>query len=394
MKKTLTTLAVILGIATIMISLRLIKDLSASLAIGIAVIGVVLMINPLNYFVAFQREVMDWNFWRVMVTIFSIYLLGQTMAESGDSVRFVNSIRSLFPTPRVAISLMPALIGLLPMPGGVMFSAPMVKEVSDSNPDISNEDAMVMNYWFRHTMEFFWPLYPAIIIVTSISGVPLKSMVSWMLPAGLVAIVTGYLLLVRVRPGMNFTVKAFTDLVKSAWPIIVIILCVMFNLPGWLVVLVTGFLYLMTKRNRFGIVRKSLKVKTFLLLFIVFFFKALVDTVQIPQAMSEELLGWSVPPIIVIIFLPFLMSFITGITQAGVGLAFPLIMSFSSDMSSLSIAVLGYTFAFMGVMLSPLHLCAALTLQYFDVNYGSMIKRVFIPVLTSIIMTLLVFLVL
>lgn len=389
----MTTLAVALGILTIIVSLRFIKDVAASLVFGIVVIGIVLMINPLNYFTALNNEIIDWNFWRVIITVFSIYIIGQTMADSGDSLRFVGSIKSLFPTPKVAISLMPALIGLLPMPGGAMFSAPMVKEVADENAEISSEDAMVMNYWFRHTMEFFWPLYPAIIIATSIADVSLKSMVTWLLPSGIVAIISGYLLLVRKKPRINFTWTAFIELVKSAWAIILVILFVMLNQPGWLVVLVSSVAYMLTKKDRFKIVKKAFKTKTFILLFTVFFFKAFVDVTHIPEAMAGDLVGWSIPPVLVIALLPFLMGFMTGVTQAGVGLAFPLIISFNSGIPNIAIAVLGYTFAFMGVLLSPLHLCAALTLQYFSVNYGKMVKRITLPALFSLGMTILIFLV-
>lgn len=387
----MTTLAVVLGIVTIIVSLRFIKDVAASLALGIVVIGLILMINPSNYFNALRNEITDWNFWRVIITVFSIYILGQTMADSGDSLRFVSSIKSLFPTPRVAISFMPALIGLLPMPGGAMFSAPMVKEVADENSEISSEDAMVMNYWFRHIMEFFWPLYPAIIIVTSIANVSLKSIVTWMLPAGIVAVITGYLLMVRKRPRIKFSKKAIVDLIKSSWAIILVIIFVMLNQPGWLVVLISSLIYLLTKKNRFKIVKKAFRVKTFILLFTVFFFKAFVDLAQIPDAMASDLVSWSISPVLVIALLPFLMGFMTGVTQAGVGLAFPLIISFNSGMTDISIAVLGYTFAFMGVLLSPLHLCAALTLQYFSVSYGKMIKRIIIPVISSVAVSILIF---
>jgi hypothetical protein len=287
---------------------------------------------------------------------------------------------------------MPALIGLLPMPGGAMFSAPMVKDISEDTPNISSKDALATNYWFRHSMEYFWPLYPAIIIVASMANVSLRSIVIYMLPVGLAAIITGYLLMIRSIPKVKLEKSSLLQLVISSWPIIVVIIFVILNQPGWLVVLLTSVTYLLTKRNKAGALKGVLnKWKTFILLLAVFYFKAFVESTHVHDFMSEELINWSIPTLLVMMVLPFIMGQMTGITQGAVGLSFPLVMSMASDGSGLSVAILAYTFAVAGVLLSPVHLCIVLTVNYFRESYSALVKRIILPLSVATITGVLVF---
>lgn len=388
----MNTIAVIIGLALLAITMRLFKNITLSLVIAILTIGIILFI-PLNtYFSSFYTTISDWEFWKVIITIFSIYLLGETMSKSGDSKRFTSAIKEIFPNPKVSISLMPALIGLLPMPGGAMFSAPMVKDISEDTPNISSKDALATNYWFRHSMEYFWPLYPAIIIVASMANVSLRSIVIYMLPVGLAAIITGYLLMIRSIPKVKLEKSSLLQLAISSWPIIVVIIFVILNQPGWLVVLLTSVVYLLTKSNKVGALKGVLnKWKTFILLLAVFYFKAFVESTHVHDFMSEELINWSIPTLLVMMVLPFIMGQMTGITQGAVGLSFPLVMSMASDGSGLSVAILAYTFAVAGVLLSPVHLCIVLTVNYFRESYSALVKRIILPLSIATITGVLVF---
>jgi hypothetical protein len=165
----------------------------------------------------------------------------------------------------------------------------------------------------------------------------------------------------------------------SAWPIIAVIILVMLNQPGWLAVLGTSIIYLLVNKNKKKVLVASLKYKTFILLLTVFFYKNLVEIAEVPQSMGAELMAWSIPPLTLVILLPFLMGFMTGVTQAGVGLSLPLILS------------MGNTFAVVGVLLSPVHLCLVLTSEYFSVDYPRIIKRISVVTLLSIAASVVVF---
>jgi hypothetical protein len=78
---------------------------------------------------------------------------------------------------------------------------------------------------------------------------------------------------------------------------------------------------------------------------------------------------------ITIIFLPFIIGLLTGLTVGFVGITFPLIFStiVPVGVDVMPMAVLAYVSGVTGVMLSPVHLCLVLTNQY----YGSSFRKVY-----------------
>lgn len=272
-----------------------------------------------------------------------------------------------------------------------MFSAPMVKGISEGG-NVDSEDALVMNYWFRHSMEFFWPLYPAMIIISSMADIPIPSFILVMLPVGITAIVVGYLKFVKERPSLKFDKSAFIDVLKCAWPIIAVIVFVIIGVEGWLVALIASLAYLFSKKKPFEILLSSIKWKTYIIIFAIFYFKYFIDTTGIANGMATELINMSISPLLIIILLPYLMGFMTGLTVAGVGLSFSLILGFSGNFSIISITLLGYMFAVSGVLTSPMHLCVVLTTEYFKSTYIKLLKKISVPLLLAIAAGLLVFL--
>ena len=65
----------------------------------------------------------------------------------------------------VSIMALPAVIGLVPMPAGARFSAPFVEQMA-AQRDPAWKTAV--NYWFRHLWEYWWPLYPGVMLAATL----------------------------------------------------------------------------------------------------------------------------------------------------------------------------------------------------------------------------------
>ncbi|MGD8971061.1 MAG: DUF401 family protein [Desulfobacterales bacterium] len=63
----------------------------------------------------------------IIVTL--ILVLSHSMEVSGRMNRLLDNFRGLVRRPSLNLIVFPALMGLLPMPGGAIFSAPMVKNL-------------------------------------------------------------------------------------------------------------------------------------------------------------------------------------------------------------------------------------------------------------------------
>jgi hypothetical protein len=82
--------------------------------------------------------------------------------------------------------------------------------------------------------------------------------------------------------------------------------------------------------------------------------------------------------------MPFLSGFITGIALGFVGASFPLIIPMFQTpdlIDYLSSAMLAYTFGYIGMILSPVHLCLLVTKDYYK---ASLLKSYLVIVKPSI----------
>ncbi len=75
----------------------------------------------------------------------------------------------------------PALIGLVPHARGAIFSAPMVKELGNQS-GLNPEQLSFINYWYRHIWEYWWPLYPGVLLAVTLAGTGLWIVVLVMWP--------------------------------------------------------------------------------------------------------------------------------------------------------------------------------------------------------------------
>jgi len=90
----------------------------------------------------------EWNDVRVFVYIFFSMLLAGLMRETGLLDLMVESLSSS--SCRLALTGVPALIGLMPMPGGALVSAIALRRKYLEEARLSPEDSTYLNYWFRH----------------------------------------------------------------------------------------------------------------------------------------------------------------------------------------------------------------------------------------------------
>jgi hypothetical protein len=126
------------------------------------------------------------------------------------------------------------------------------------------------------------------------------------------------------------------------------------------------------------VLKDSFPPHTFSALFGVMVFKHVMEDAgavnQIPQALS--MLG--LPPMVVAFAVPMLVGLLTGTAAAALALSVPLVAPLLADgpLAPLSVGVWLFVGGFSGVLLSPLHLCLALTRDYFGANWGPIYRRI------------------
>ncbi|MGW8161260.1 MAG: DUF401 family protein [Desulfobulbales bacterium] len=335
--------------------------------------------------------------WLLVVNITLILEFGYYMAHEPNSQAILSASRRLGGRHGRALSLVliPASIGLVPMPGGALFSAPLVGETLREK-QLPAAWKVSVNYWFRHIFEYWWPLYPVVIVTLSIFSLKTWQFFSLQITFTLISLIAGWYFILRrqlafladeVVPEQESNSRLLTVLL----PIIIVVLCTLL-LPGAiktvlpkasltavkLLAMLAGLaisLLLIAYASRmdenFKVFSHLFSQKTVNVVFTlggVMIFQAMLNASGLLPEAGRQLNASMVPVELVIGFLPFLAGLVTGIAIGFAGPSFPLVVgliSVDSHLSQASSLVLAFSMGYVGMMLSPVHLCYVLTRRYF-----------------------------
>ena len=358
-------------------------------------------------------SVLDLQTISLVLIVDLILVMSGMMKQTGHMDRLVRSFMQLARDGRTVASVMTALIGLLPMPGGALFSAPLV-ETSLAGHPVSSEQKTGLNYWFRHLWEFWWPLYPGVVLALALTEVNIWQYYAVMAPLTLVAIGAGYVFILRpigkIRnpSGQGVSRARVKSFIWEMMPILIVILVIiiqtglteilaLFNLkikiPGAMAILpglclatlwvgvVNRITWLQFKS---AIFEKTMPAMMMLLLGIMIFKGVMIKTSAV-EAIRNELITFHIPALLVVLIMPFLAGMVTGVAIGFVGTTFPLIIPLFPQENSLGFvayAAMAYTFGHMGQMISPIHICFLVTKDYFKANLWKSYRYVLPPVLT------------
>jgi len=396
------TIALLLSIAGILVLLRL--KLAPGLAVfaGCLVLSL-LILPPLQTPQLMWETASSLGTWRLIGIIFCSLSLSKLMEVKGLLLRLSHTLESV--GPKVALHVVPAIIGLVPMPGGALVSATAVKGLV-GRLGLSPAQATYVNFWFRHLWEASVPVYPAVVAASVVLAVPLGTVVSTMLPsipllAVFGAIVSWRLLKeVHCERTQSLTGREFlVELVRAAWPVIVLVGVVMAGMEAFFAFVLVLVALCIQQHVSTPELRKAMRYalngRILFLLFAVMLYKAIVEDTGAAYALFDDLSKLGVPPAFMLVSLPMLIGFATGLSVAFVGISFPLLLPFMGNGDGLSgVALfLAYVAGMVGYKASPLHLCLVLTVEYFQSRLGDVYRLIVPPLIGVVSVALAVYLV-
>jgi len=381
-------------------------DLSYALLLGSVLLGLLFGQSIVDLTQQGVATILDTETLRLMAAVLLIMVLGELLKAIASTERLVRSLEALIQDSRLILPIVPALIGLLPMLGGAMFSAPLVEGIGTSLK-LRPEQKTYINYWFRHIWEYVLPLYSGLVLAGALLSIPLPTLVPAQVPLTLGAIIAGVLFGLRqINPekkerkpegGPASLWRSAGVLALSIWPIaLVVLLTLVFRIELALslvaTILLAGLLNRLSLRTWGGILRQGLSPRMALLVIGVMLFKRMVEATGAASTIPAAFTSLGLPPQIVIFVVPFAAGLSTGMISAAVGISFPLLHPIIvGNAVHLNYAVFAFAGGFAGMLLSPLHLCLALTKDYFQAQWGPL-YRMLVPsvaVVTAIAILLL-----
>jgi integral membrane protein (TIGR00529 family) len=318
-------------------------------------------------------------------------IMENILRKTGTLKRMVESLSEILPDSRLIMAAMPAMIGMLPSPGGAVFSAPMVGEAS-ARLEIQPDQKAFINYWYRHIWEYVSPLYPGIILVAGLTHLPFRKLALINAPYALSVVFWGAFFCFAgigtariARTGSMGRRKALATFTWCIAPILLALTLVVVLGANPVAALggVTVSLYLVHRYQPSKVwesLRESVSAKALFLVVGIMVFQETLRLTGALAGVSRFFAESGLPPFLVLAALPFLAGLMTGLTIAYVGITFPILMPLmGGDAISPGLVALAFGSGFAGVMLSPVHLCLVLTREYFNADMMKVYHRLWTP---------------
>jgi len=127
----------------------------------------------------------------VILATFGITFLSQLYNETGEIKRLSESLSKIVKNSKIISTVLPAIIGFLPVAGGALMSAPIVNAETEKLK-LTPEKKTYVNLWFRHTIFPVYPLSQLLITTAALTNVPMFLIILRQIPVVIVMVVAGY----------------------------------------------------------------------------------------------------------------------------------------------------------------------------------------------------------
>jgi hypothetical protein len=383
---TIVWISFIVSVALIIVIAQ--KNLWLGLFTGALSLGLFNLSLP-DIFHTFFATVTDASILLMAIAVGLIPLIGSVLDAGGLMSGMIDSLsikkKSFFMAA-------PAFMGLLVMPGGALLSAPVLKKV---NADVSDNDLNVLNVWFRHNLILIYPL-AGLLPTTKMANMNLYYEMILLIPGALILSIVGYLFFIAPMKDNSRLTGTFNHrnfwlpiFVITSAPILHLILINLFK--NWLpevplifsisVSLTLGCYFAKTKpKEFFCLAIKDKPWRYFLLIIGMFLYLNIFKASGASQVIADMVFSET----FLIVGVAFFLGFITARAQVAVSILLPIFYAkFGySAMTPVVFAIVFFS-VFMGYLVSPIHPCLVVSLEYFKTNLKGFYQRITIPALIA-----------
>ncbi len=364
-------------------------DLALALFAAALLLGVFIF-DPQPVGNAVYRTFADPSIILLALVVGIIPIIGGVLEQSGQMDALVDHLHI---GERAFFIISPALLGLLPMPGGALLSAPLLAKGSKSS--VSGTVKVAVNVWFRHILLLVYPLAPALIASAKIAGLDVYRIIPYLLPGFVLTVVIGYQFWIQHLSGTEGWQKPVTR--ESMVPIAIILLapaadlCVhalgiftvreTATLIGVLLSLIVAFpLSSLRIRDLYSIGKEMHALRFAGIIFGMFLFLHVFQETSIPSQLEH----FPLSPVVLCVLIGFILGFITGRIQVPVSIIVPIFLVKFGLLTPLTFAVM-YFSIFLGYVISPIHPCVAVSVEYFQITFRQYFVAMALPTVLALL---------
>ncbi len=326
----------------------------------------------------------------IIFALYFVMCLEIELRLSGALTDMVKALRRMFSNVKFLLAAMPAFLGLLPSVGGARFSAPIVQELS-ANLTLRPEHKAAINFWFRHMFEFSSPIIPGMIMACSIAGVTFGTFISHLCWLTLLAIVVGWLILIRPIkvPATHKVAETAAEirherngLILALLPVASVFMVVVFgglNASTATGLVVTAWVFVLAAVGR-GVSVKEIYFGAFdwkmtLNICCILYFIQLLSVTEVLGEIVAAFQASPLPVPVIIACVSLIIGVLTGMSQGHVAIVMPIVAAMGTG--DLNLAGVAMAFGVAGQMLTPTHFCLIVTTDYFKADLLATLKPIF-----------------
>lgn len=341
------------------------------------------------------RYASAWSTVELALTVAMIGLLARLMQEFELLGRMVDALVKLLRSTRAALVAVPGLIGLLPVLGGAVISAPLVDRLAD-RLDYSAERRAAINLVFRHTWFFVYPFGPSLILASQLTGLSVQRMAAYQWPMMVVSAAVGYLSLLRAgrpEPAATEPWNPMRDLpafLLNGGPLLLsLALAMAFGLPLYLALLggiaLAAMLGSGHRRFTLATFRRGIDWRLMASMLLIMSFRGLIQEGGVAQRLVAAIAANGWPTAVFFVVIPLLVGLVSASQSTSIAICFPLLLPMLKQGDPLLPYVsLMFIATFLAYFGSPLHMCQVLTLEHFKCRLGR-VYRMYWPFLLSVL---------
>jgi integral membrane protein (TIGR00529 family) len=327
----------------------------------------------------------------LVVASFGIMLLSLLYKETKLIDVLSESLSKLINNSKLLVSLLPAVIGLLPVGGGALMSAPLV-EAETEKLGLKEDKKTYVNLWFRHTIFPVYPVSTVLILTATLTGLALTSIILRQIPVVISMIVIGYFIGLRKtakpedRSDRTSHSAELKRLVVTFSPILAtIVTVILLGIDVSIAAFIGVIILLIITKPSAKTVMKPLRGWAIwgivLAAYGAFLLRNATDAIGISQIFSPLVTNGNVDIIVLLTVIPAFLGAITGSPSGGIAITYSIlagVVSFTPANASLL-----YISSFLGYIVAPTHLCLIFTAEYFKCP----LKKLYRYILPSLIVT-------
>lgn len=388
-------IGVIISFFTVVVLLSMKKSLGAAMFLGSLIVGLSstnnLSENIGGLIPTLIAGIIDPIAIELIILVSLVAIFGFLMKELKLLNDLIDVARYYLSSIFFIITAIPSMIGVLPMPGGAVFSAPIIEPIGDQLK-MSRARITSLNIYYRHLWYFIFPYMPSMIIASSLSDINVMTIALMHIPIVGIMIVIGWLYYNNdkkkvIQKNINENDKIgevkLMDAIKVLLPFIIVLIPPLILDMSFVYALLVAIIYIiLLKRDLFKwqYLLDGMNLQLTVGVAGIMVFKAFIEGSEGVMILTEILINFGIPLFLLALVIPFIAGLLTGNHTGAIGISYPILLTLFTDSSMYLLwHMIIFSSSYFGYVLSPFHLCNLMTVKYFNISLDKYYREIAVP---------------